>query len=154
MSDLQIWLPLMALTLCWHRADFNCLFSWPWWRHSERSDPRNTKSEIKIPSTLRTPFLRCGLLRTLSVLTFWSTIEILPFHVRSAMPQSVNCCMSSAIVLLLILGIWMILIIIDTIFSINYDIVGNVARQMWRHLNVATFAKIDVCGRRKASSWH
>ena len=34
---LEIWLPLMALTLHWHCADFNCLFSWPWWHRTERA---------------------------------------------------------------------------------------------------------------------
>ena len=88
----QICLPLTALALRWHCADFNCLFSWPWWRHREFSDPRDTKSDSKIPSTLLTPLLRCGLLGTLSTLTFWSTMEVLPFHVRRAMPHSVNAC--------------------------------------------------------------
>ena len=30
----------------------------------------------------------------------------------------------------------------------------NVARQVWRHLNVVTFVEIDVSGRGKASGWH
>ena len=30
----------------------------------------------------------------------------------------------------------------------------NVARQRWRHLNVETFAEIDVSGRGNASGWH
>ena len=69
-QTVQICLPLTALALRWHCADFNCLFSWPWWRHRECSDPCDTKSESKIPSTLLTPLLWCGLLRTLSTLSF------------------------------------------------------------------------------------
>ena len=81
----------------------------------------------------------------LSVLTFWSTIEILPFHVRSAMPQSVNCCMSSAIVLLLILGIWMIFNYNWYDFlPINYDIVGKCSPT-----NVATFECSNICENRR-----
>ena len=94
-QTLQIWLPLTTLTLCWHCSGFHCLFSWPWWRHWERSDRRDTKSENKIPSTWLTPLLRRGLLRTLSTLAFWSTMDLLPFHVRRAMPRFVNPCMSS-----------------------------------------------------------
>ena len=67
-QTLQIWLPLTALTLRWNFTDFKCLLSWPWWRHRERSDPRDTKSESKIPSTLLPPLLWFGLLRTLSTL--------------------------------------------------------------------------------------
>ena len=107
-QTVQMCPPLMALALRWHCADFNCLFSWPWWRHRECSDPRDTKSESKIPSTLLTPLLRCGLLRTLSTLTFWSTMEVLPFHVRRAMPRSVNAYISSVIVLPMIVSVWMI----------------------------------------------
>ena len=47
------------------------------------------------------------------------------------------------------------LIIIGKIFY--WWIMGlwvNAARQMWRHLNVATFVEINVSGRGKASSWH
>ena len=107
-QTVHMWLPLTALALRWLYADFNCLFSRPWWRHKECSDPRDRKSESKIPSTLLTPLLRCGLLRTLSTLTFWSTMEVLPFHVRYAMPRSVNACISSVIVLPMIVSIWMI----------------------------------------------
>ena len=69
-QTVQMCLPLTALALCWHCADLNCLFSWPWWRHRECSDPRDTKCESKVPSTLLTPLLRSGLLRALSTLTF------------------------------------------------------------------------------------
>ena len=41
-QTVQMCLPLTALALRWHCADFNCLFSWPWWRHRECSDPRDT----------------------------------------------------------------------------------------------------------------
>ena len=97
-QTVQMCLPLTALALRWHCADFNCLFSWPWWRHRECSDPRDTKSESKIPSTLLTPLLQCGLLRKLSTLTFWSTMEVFSFHVGCTMPRSVNACISSVIV--------------------------------------------------------
>ena len=91
-----------------------CLVSWPWWRHRE---PRDTKSESKIPSTLLTPLLGCGLLRTLSTVKICSTMNVLPLHVRRAMLRSVNPCISSVIVLPLIPSIWMIFfIIIDTSF--------------------------------------
>ena len=50
-QTLQIWLQITALTLRWHFADLNCLFSWPRWRHRERSDLCDTKSESKILST-------------------------------------------------------------------------------------------------------
>ena len=92
-------------------------FLWPWWRHRECSDPRDTKSESKIPSTLLIPLLRCGLLRTLSTLIFWSTMGVLPFHVRHAMPRSVNACINLVIVLPIIVSIWKILIFINTIFT-------------------------------------
>ena len=72
---------------------------------TECSDPRDTKSKSKIPSTLLTPLLRCGLLRTLSMLTFWSTMEVLPFHMRRTMPRSVNACISSVIVLPIIVSV-------------------------------------------------
>ena len=154
-QTVQMCLPLTPLALRWHCADFSCLFSWPWWRHRECSDPRDTKSESKIPSTLLTPLLRCGLPRTLSTLTFWSTMEALTFHVRRVMPRSVNVCISSVIVLPMIVSVWMI-------FNHHrYDFYQwimrlwvNVARQMWRHLNVTTFVEIDVRGRGKASGWH
>ena len=107
-QTVQMCLPPTALALRWHCAVFNCLFSWPWWRHRECTDPRDKKSESKIPSTLLTPLLRCGLLRTLSTLTFWSTMEVLPFHVRHAMPRFVNACTSSVIVLPMIVSVWMI----------------------------------------------
>ena len=90
----QIWLPITVLTLRWYCADVNCLFSWPWWRHRERSDPRDTNSKSKIPSTLLTPLLRCALLRRLSTQSFWSTMKILLGHVHRAMPRSVNPCIS------------------------------------------------------------
>ena len=44
-QTVQMCLPLTALTLRWHCADFNCLFSWPWWRHRECSDPRDTRKQ-------------------------------------------------------------------------------------------------------------
>ena len=106
-QTVQMCLPLTALTLRWHCADLNCLFSWPWWRHRECSDPRDTKSESKIPSTLLTPLLQCGLLRTLSTLIFWSTMEVLPFHVGCTMPRSLNACISSVIVLPILVSVWM-----------------------------------------------
>ena len=154
-QTVQMCLPLTPLALRWHCADFNCLFSWPWWRHRECSDPRDTKSESKIPSTLLTALLRCWLLRTLSTLTCWSTMEVLPFHVRRAMPRSVNACISSLIILPIIVSVWMI-------FNYHrYDFYQwimrlwvNIARQMLRHLNMATFVEIDVSGRVKASDWH
>ena len=151
MSDRQMCLPLSALALRWHCAEFNCLFSWPWWCHRECSDPRDTNSESKILSTLLTPLLWCGLLNTFSTLTFWSTMEVLAFHVRRAMLHSVNACIRSVIVLPIIVSIWMIFNYHRYDFlPMNYEIV----RQMWRHLNVATFVEIDVSGRGKASGWH
>ena len=131
-QTVQMCLPLTALAFRWHCADFNCLFSWPWWRHRECSDPRDTKSESKIPSTLLTPLLRCGLLRTLSTLTFWS-MEVLPFHVRRAMPRSVNACISSVIVLPMIVSVWMIFNYLRYVFyQWIMRLWVNVARQMWR----------------------
>ena len=91
-QTVQMCPPLTALALRWHCADFNCLFSWPWWRHRGRSDPLDTKSESKILSTLLTPLLLCGLLRTLSTLTFWSTMEVLSFHVHRPMPHYTAFC--------------------------------------------------------------
>ena len=143
----QMCLPLMAMTLSWHYADLNWLFSWSWWRHRECSYPCDTKLESKIPSTLLTPLLPFGLVRPLSTLTFRSTMEVLPIRVRRAMPHSVNACISSVIVLPLILSIWMI-------FDFHrYDFYPwilrlwvNVAQQIWRHLNVVTFVEIDISG--------
>ena len=148
-QTVQMCLPLTTLALPWHCADFNCLFSGSWWRHRECSHPRDTKSESKIPSTLLTPLLWCGLLRRLSMLTFWSTMEVLPFHVCRATSHSVNACISSVIVLPIIVSVWMI-------FNYHrYDfhqwimrLWVNAARQMWRHLNVATFEYGDICGNR------
>ena len=57
-QTVQIWLPLTALTLRWHCADFNCLLSCPWWCHRKRCDPCDTKSESEIPNNLLTPWLR------------------------------------------------------------------------------------------------
>ena len=140
-QTVQMCLPLMALALRWHCADFNCLFTWPWWHHRECSD---TKSESKIPSTLLTPLLRCGLLRKLSTLTFWSTIEVLPFHVRRMMPRSVNACISSVIILPIIVSVWMIFNYHRYNFlPMNYEIVGECSPT-----NVATFQCGDNCGNR------
>ena len=144
-QTVQMCLPLPALALSWHCTGFNCLFSWPWWRHRECSDPRDTKSESKIPSTWLTPLLRCGLLRTLSTLTFWSTMEVLPFHVRRAMSRSVNSSISLVIVLPIIVGIWMIFNHHRYDFlSMNYEIVGECSPT-----NVVTFECGDICGNRR-----
>ena len=143
-QTIQMCLPLTAQTLRWHCADFNCLFSWPWWHHRECSHPFDTKSESKIPSTLLTPLLRCGLLRTLSTLTFWSTMEVLPFHVRHVMPHPVNACISSVIVLPLILSIWMLFNYHWYDFlPMNYEIVGECSLT-----DVATFECGDIRGNR------
>ena len=141
-QTLQIWLPQTALTLHWHCAGFSCLFSWPWWHHTECSSPGDTKSESKIPSTLLTPLLRRGLSRTLSSLAFWSTMAVLPFHVRRAMPRFVNPCISSMIVLPLILSTGMIFNCHRYDFlPLNYEIVGEC-----RPTNVATFECGNICG--------
>ena len=127
---LQIWLPLTTLTLLWHCADFNCLFPWPRWRHREPSDPHDTKSESKIPSTLLTPLLWCGLLRMLSTLTFRSIMEVLPFLMHRAILHSVNPCVSSVIVWALILSIWMIFNYHSYDFlPMNYEVVGAILHQ-------------------------
>ena len=144
-QTVQMCLPLTVLALRWHCADFNCLFSWPWWRHREYSDPHDTKFESKIPITLLTPLLRCGLLRTMSTLTFWSTMEVLPFHVRRAMPRSVNACKSSVIVLHIIVGIWMIVNYHRyDCMPMNCEIVGECSPA-----NVATFECGDIFGNRR-----
>ena len=144
-QTVQMCLPLTTLALRWHCADFNCLFSWPWWRHRECSDPRDTKSEIKIQSTLLTPLLQYGLLRMLSTLTFWSTVEVLPFHVRRAMPRSVNACIGSVIVLPIIVSIWMIFYYHRYDFlPMNYEIVGECSPT-----NVGPFECEDICGNRR-----
>ena len=144
-QTMQMCLPLTALTLRWHCADFNCFISWPWWCHRECSDPHDTKSESKILSTLLTPLLRCGLLRTFSTLTFWSTLDVLPFHVRHAMPHSVNACISSVIVLPIIVSIWMIFNYHRYDFlPMNYEIVGECSPT-----NVATFECGDICRNRR-----
>ena len=145
-QTLQIWLPLTALILRWLYADFNCSFSWPWWRHREHSDPRDTKSESKILSTLLIALLLWGLLRMLSTLTFWPTIEELPFHERHAMPSSVNPSFA------LNPEYWMIFNQHRYQWIIRLWV--NVASQMWQHLNVSTLVEINVSGRGKASSWH
>ena len=144
-QTVQMCLPLTALALRWHCADFNCLFSWPWWRNRECSDPRDTKSESKIPSTLLTPLLQCGLLRTLSTLTFWSTMEVFPFHVGCTMPRSVNACISSVIVLPVFVSVWMIFNYHRYDFlPMNYEIVGECSPT-----NVATFECGDICGNQR-----
>ena len=133
-SHLRRWLCAgIVLTL-------NSLLSWQWWRHRERSDRRDTKSESEILNTSLTPSLRCGLLRTLSTLTFWSTIEIVPIHVRRAMPRSVNGCISSVIVLPITVSIWMIFNYYRYDFlPMSYEIVCECSPTcgdiwMWRHL--------------------
>ena len=145
-QTVQMWLPLTALALRWHCADFNCLFSRPWWRHRECSGPRDGKSESILPSTLLTPLLWCGLLRTLSTLTFWSTMEVLPFHVRRAMPRFVNACISSVIVLPMMWVFEWFLVIIDIFYQWIMSLWVNVARQMWRHLN---WWCGNICGNRR-----
>ena len=138
-QTVQISPPLKVLALRWHCADFKCLFSWPWWRHRECSDPRDTKSESEILSTLLTPLLRWGLLRTLSTLIFWSTMELLTFQVRRAMPRSVKACISSVI----IVSIWMIVNYHRYDFSpMNCEIMGESSPT-----NV-TFECGNICGNR------
>ena len=143
-QTVEMCLPLTALALRWHCADFSCLFSWPRWRHRECSDPGDAKSESKILSAFLTPLLRCGLLRTLLTLTFWLTMEVLPFHLRRAMSCSVNACISSVIVLPIIVSIWMIFNYHRYDFlPMNYKIVSQCSPT-----NVGTFECGDICGYR------
>ena len=144
-QTVQMCLPLTALALHWHCADFNCLFSWPWWRHRECSDPRDTKIRKQNTEYFTDTFVTMRLLRTLSMLKFWSTMEVLPFHVHRAMPHSVNAYLSSVIVLPMIGSVWMIFNYHRYDFlPMNYEIVGECSPP-----NVATFECGDICGNRR-----
>ena len=89
--------------------------------------------------------LRCRLLRTLSTLAIWSTMEVLPIYVHRAIPRSVYPCISSVIVLLLILSIWMISNYHRCdVLPMNHEIWGECSLT-----NVATFECGDICGNRR-----
>ena len=70
--------------------------------------------------------VRCRLLRTLLTLIFWSTMAVLPFHMRCVMPRSVNACINSVIVLPILVSFWIIFNYHRYNFlPMNYEIVGE-----------------------------
>ena len=154
---LQVWLPLMALTLRWHCAGFSCLFPWPWWRHRQRYDPRDKKPE-------NTEYFTDTIV-TMGVAKIAVDADILVNNAGTSIsraPRDALFCKplyKFSDSLPLILSIWMIS------NCYRYDVLMllircmlrmwvNVTRQMWRHLNMVKFVEIDLSGRREASNWH
>ena len=93
-QTLQIWLPLTALTFRWQCTDFNRLFT--------SYNIRKQDTEYITDTIVMVQFAKDAVDDDILL----NNGRANSFHVRHMMPLSVNPCISSVIVLPLILSIW------------------------------------------------